>query len=119
MNELDVLHDVTQRLEASHIPYMLTGSLAVNYYAEPRMTRDIDLVIDVQPGGLAPLLAAFQEDYYLSHEAVEEAVRQRSMFNLIHHESLIKVDFVVRKETSYRKVEFERRRRVRFGSTDV
>jgi hypothetical protein len=41
------------------------------------------------------------------------------MFNLIHNESLVKIDFVVRKETPYRKTEFERRRLVRLENTDV
>jgi hypothetical protein len=41
MNKLDVLRDVTARLKNAGIPYMMTGSMAMNYYAEPRMTRDI------------------------------------------------------------------------------
>ena len=44
-NELDILRDVVQRLSQAEIEYMLTGSFALNYYAQPRMTRDIDLVI--------------------------------------------------------------------------
>lgn len=41
--ELDILRDVSQRLESAGIAYMLTGSVAMNYYAQLRMTRDIDL----------------------------------------------------------------------------
>lgn len=41
-NELDVLRDVSHRLESAGIAFMLTGSMAMNYYAQPRMTRDID-----------------------------------------------------------------------------
>src|SRR5579885_2445205 len=44
-NELDIVRDVSQRLNAAEIGYMLTGSMAMNYYAQPRMTRDIDVVI--------------------------------------------------------------------------
>lgn len=119
MNELEVLHDVASRLEAAGIPYMLTGSMALNYYAEPRMTRDIDFVIDVREDGIAQLVSAFQPEYVVPEEAIEEAVRQRSMFNLIHRESVLKIDFVLRKRTQYRKVEFERRQRVRLGSAEV
>ncbi len=43
-DELQVLKIVAQRLEEAHIPYMLSGSMALNFYAEPRMTRDIDIV---------------------------------------------------------------------------
>ena len=44
--ELELLKLVCQRLEEAGIAYMLTGSLAANFYAVPRMTRDIDIVIE-------------------------------------------------------------------------
>jgi len=44
--ELDILRDVGARLEQLRIEYMLTGSFAMNYYTIPRMTRDMDLVVD-------------------------------------------------------------------------
>ena len=47
MNELEVIREVTHSLDILSIPYMLTGSIAMNYYATPRMTRDIDLVIEL------------------------------------------------------------------------
>jgi len=42
-NELDIVRDVSLRLEQGGLAYRLTGSMAMNYYAQPRMTRDIDL----------------------------------------------------------------------------
>jgi N-acyl-D-aspartate/D-glutamate deacylase len=42
LSELEVLEDVCARLEKARIEYMLTGSMAMTYYAQPRMTRDID-----------------------------------------------------------------------------
>jgi hypothetical protein len=41
-DQSNILHDVSQRLDAAGLGYMLTGSLAMGYYAEPRMTLDID-----------------------------------------------------------------------------
>jgi hypothetical protein len=119
MNELDVLQDAADRLNDAGVPYMLTGSLAMNYYAEPRMTRDIDLVINIEPSDIETFIGVFREGFYVSPEAVTEAVRQRSMFNLIHNESLVKIDFVVRKDTTYRKAEFDRRRQVQLEHADV
>lgn len=43
--ELDILFDVTKKLKKIGIDYMLTGSLAMNFYAEPRMTRDMDIIL--------------------------------------------------------------------------
>ena len=44
--ELEVLRIVAERLGQAGIAYMVTGSVAMNHYAVPRMTRDIDLVVD-------------------------------------------------------------------------
>lgn len=54
----------------------------------------------------------FRPDYYVSEEAVRDSIAAKSIFNLIHEESVIKVDCVVRKDTPYRPAEFERRRRI-------
>ena len=119
MDELDILRDVAAQLDGAEIPYMLTGSVAMSFYAQPRMTRDIDVVIDVATPDAERLAALFEPDYYVSPEAVHEAVRRRSLFNVIHHATLVKVDFVVRKEEPYRLVEFGRRRRVRLEEAEV
>jgi len=49
MNEIDIVRDISRRFEKAGISYMLTGSMAMNYYAQPRMTRDIDVVIAIGP----------------------------------------------------------------------
>ena len=109
--ELQVLTMVAGRLEAAGIPYMLTGSFAANFYAVPRMTRDIDFVVGLSPGDVDRFCALFEGDFYLDRNAVRAAVTDRGAFNLIHQAYVIKVDFIVRKETDYRRVEFARQRR--------
>lgn len=112
MNEIDVVRDISRRFEGAGIRYMLTGSMAMNYYAQPRMTRDIDVVIAVSMGDAQRIVELFQPDYYVSAESVGESLAHESIFNLIHHESVIKVDCIVRKGSDYRQVEFERRERI-------
>lgn len=112
LSELDLLLDVTRRLEDAGLDYMLTGSMALNHYAQPRMTRDIDFVIALLLKDLDSLPLIFGEEFYFSPEAAREAVLHQSSFNLIHNESLIKIDFIIRKREDYRLVEFERRRRI-------
>lgn len=112
LTELDILRDVTGTFERLDIDYMLTGSLAMSYYAQPRMTRDIDLVIVLCPEDVACVVSAFEPTYYVPRGEVERAVRMHSMFNLIHLGSAIKVDCIVRKPGAYRELEFSRRQRV-------
>ncbi len=52
-NELDIVRDVSVRLDSAGLAYMLTGSVAMNYYAQPRMTRDIDVVVALRPADAA------------------------------------------------------------------
>lgn len=111
--EIDVIRDVSHRLEQAEIPYMLTGSMAMNYYAEPRMTRDIDLVLALRPQDAALIVKTFTPDYYVSKRAVDDSIAHESIFNLIHQESVIKVDCISRKNTEYRKLEFDRRTSIR------
>lgn len=111
-DELDVLKVVTARLEAGGISYMVTGSMAANFYTTPRMTRDIDLVVELYDRDISHVVSLFQDDYYIDREMVEQAVQNQSMFNMIHNALVVKVDCVVRKDTEYRREEFARRRPV-------
>ncbi len=91
---------------------MLTGSMAMNYYAQPRMTRDIDVVIAITPNDVGSVAALFRPDYYVNEENIRESLAHESIFNLIHQESVVKVDCIIRKGTEYRRAEFERRQRI-------
>ena len=113
--ELTVLSDVVSRLESAGFDYMLTGSVAMNYYAQPRMTRDIDIVVALAVTDAEKVIEIFQGDYYLSADAVLDAVRGRKMFNLVHYQSVVKVDLIVRKESEYRQLEFDRRQQIHIG----
>jgi len=118
-NELDVLLDVSGRLESAGIAFMLTGSLALNYYAQPRMTRDIDLVIALEEAHTEGFVRLFETDYYLDPRTVSDAIRRRSIFNLIHNEAVVKVDCIVLKNDNYRREEFARRTKIKLGEFET
>lgn len=113
--ELDILRDVSRRLELAGIAFMLTGSVAMNYYAQPRMTRDIDLVVALSGVDTETVVRLFEPDYYVDRQAVARAIARRSVFNLIHHSSVIKVDCIALKSDGYRREEFARRRQITIG----
>jgi hypothetical protein len=117
--EIAVLRDVSRRFEAAAIPYMLTGSLAMSFYTMPRMTRDIDVVAEIEGRDVDRVVHIFEPDYYISKEAVSEAVRDRSSFNLIEQSSITKVDIFPRKRDQFRETEFARRQRVTIGDFET
>ena len=98
---------------------MLTGSMAMNYYAQPRMTRDIDIVIKLASDQTNSLLNIFEDDYYVERRAVVRAITQRSMFNLIHNETIIKLDCIILKSDQYHQQEFARRRLITLGDFET
>lgn len=111
-DELGVLRMIGERLIVAGVPFMLTGSFALGYYAQPRMTRDLDFVVAIVDRDVDPVVKAFTPDFYIDEDAVRSAVRSQRMFNLMHLESAIKVDFIVRKDSPYRHAEFARRKAV-------
>src|SRR5258708_32562934 len=110
--QLDILRDVAKRFSGAGIQYMLTGSFALSYYAQPRMTRDIDIVVALEPKDADSVVALFEDDYYVPRNALVRAIANQTLFNIIHSESIFKVDCIIRKDTEYRRLEFERRQRV-------
>jgi len=110
--ELIALQDVCARLDGAGIAYMLTGSLAMSYYARPRMTRDIDLVIALEAAQAERLIGALGADYHVDADAIATAIRGGRPWNIVHLPSVVKIDLIPRKDTRYRRAEFERRRKV-------
>jgi hypothetical protein len=112
VGELDVLRIVSERLATAGIQYMLTGSYAMAFYATPRMTRDIDLVVELRQADVANVTQTFSDEFYVDADDVRAAIVSQRMFNLMHLASGIKVDLIICKQVEFRQVEFSRRRQV-------
>jgi hypothetical protein len=117
--ELDILKIVSDRLGRLGIPFMLTGSYAMAYFETPRMTRDLDVVVELRSAEVEGLVSAFAPDFYVDADAVAAAVRTERLFNLMHLSSGIKVDMIVRKSTPYRELEFSRRIPAELGGVET
>lgn len=105
----ELIRNITSSLEQKGIPYMISGSLAFNMYCIPRMSMDIDLVIELNLGNVNDFLEIFKTGYYIDKDTVIQEIKQCGMFNVIDHRSGFKMDFIIRKNTEYRMLEFSRR----------
>jgi hypothetical protein len=105
----ELLETVTRLLDQKGIGYMISGSLALNVYCIPRMTLDIDIVIELNQDNLSDFLEIFSTGYYLNADTVIQEIRRKGMFNVIDHRSGFKIDFIIRKDTEYRRLEFSRK----------
>lgn len=111
MIEKEVLKIVVNRLNKTHIGYMISGSIAYMFYATPRMTRDIDIIIDISINDINKIYNTFKDDFYIDKQMILEAIQLHSMFNIIHFETSVKIDFIIRKDEEFRLLEFKRKQK--------
>jgi len=112
--QIDIVRDISERLNAADIGYMLTGSMALNCYALPCVPRNLDFILTLRPADAEMMVRLFRPDYDISREAVDSAIAQQSFFNLFHRESRIKVNCIICQQINYRLTEFSRRQHVKF-----
>lgn len=106
------LHDLLQVLRAFttlSIPYALGGSMASSIHGVWRSTLDADITADPFPGKETQFASAFGEDYYLSLPAVQQALQQRSSFNIINTSTGFKADVFIRKDRPFEQSAMMRR----------
>lgn len=103
-------------LERLGIRYCIGGSVASSVYGEVRTTLDVDLVAELHSEHIGALVAAVECDFHVVDQAVRRAVRERSSFNLIHEETLVKADIYVLPDDSTQREQLARRRRVALRS---
>jgi hypothetical protein len=99
---------VARILEDLAIPYLVGGSLASSLHGIPRTTHDVDMVADLRVEHVEPFLTALGSDFYVSPQAVTDAVANRGSFNLIDQETILKIDIFVLKEDRLSKAEMTR-----------
>lgn len=111
MSELKgLLERVSAAMTGASIPFMIAGSFASTTHGIPRTTQDLDIVIDPTPGALDALLRALPpEQYYVDADSARDALRRRTMFNVIDQETGWKIDLIIRKNRAFSREEFARR----------
>jgi hypothetical protein len=111
MNVPDILAATTpvvEALEQLEVPYHIGGSVASSLNGIPRLTIDVDLVTNLRLEHVRPLVRLLEAEYYIDEDAVRDAVKRRSSFNVIHFESILKIDVFVAKSRLFDQEEFRR-----------
>jgi hypothetical protein len=106
---IEVSLEISRIFEELGVDYLIGGSLASSLHGHPRSTQDIDVVADLGPEDIVPLVAALQGGYYFDEPAIRDAVNRRSTFNVIHLRTLFKVDVFVAGDDLPTRRELERR----------
>jgi predicted nucleotidyltransferase len=109
---IQVLLSVVDRLDRLGIPYAVGGSLSSSVFGEPRSSADVDLLITLAPVQASALAAAFDGEFYVDVDAVVDAVRRKSSFNVIHLATMLKADLFVAGPDLLDQEQLRRRRAV-------
>jgi hypothetical protein len=110
MLQPELLKKVIELLDANDIDYMVTGSLVSSMQGEPRATHDVDIVVNITSSAIPVLINAFPlPGYYISAPAIEDAIRTKSMFNLLDTSEGDKVDFWMLTNEPFDQSRFKRK----------
>lgn len=109
----ELLHHLTSELDRLNIPYLITGSMATIAYGEPRLTNDIDVVVDLRLDQVEDFCRAFPSpEYYCSTAAVRDAVLRRFQFNILHPSSGLKIDVMIPEQSEFNRSRLSRAARL-------
>jgi len=92
---IEVTLKVTGVFEKLGVPYLIGGSLASTLYGMVRTTQDSDIISEMRLEHLQPFVSALQDEFFIDDEMIAESIRRNSSFNIIHRETMFKVDVFV------------------------
>lgn len=92
---LQVTLEVAAIFDGLNIDYLVGGSVASSLHGIPRATQDVDMLARMTPRDVRPFLNALEDKYYAAESAIREAVSRGSSFNIIHLDSMFKIDIFV------------------------
>ncbi len=106
---LVVTLQVVEVLEALRIPYWIGGSIASAIYGVARTTLDTDLVADLKPEQVEDFVSKLEPMFYIDNEMILDAIIYQGSFNIIHRETMFKVDVFILKDRPFEHSQLQRR----------
>ncbi len=113
MNTSEIIQALTPLVEAFDrfgIAYYIGGSVASSVHGRRRYTQDVDVVAALQLKHVQTLVAMLQQEYYIDADMIRGAIHNRSSFNLLHHDTGVKVGVFIQKTGLFSQQEMRRAR---------
>lgn len=108
---IETLRDFIEKMDRLSIGYMVTGSYAMAAYGEIRMTRDIDIVVEITGKDAHRFFELFKDEYYVSENSIRRAIDRKGLFNVVNNVHGGKIDCIVQKNSDFARTSFARRYR--------
>src|SRR5947209_8779050 len=105
---IEALSLLVQALDQLGIVYYIGGSVSSSIHGTPRRTQDVDVIVAMQLNQVHPFVQALQSDYYLDEQALKDAIRHDLPYNVIHLDTMMKVDLIPLKKRAFTQEEARR-----------
>lgn len=123
MQEANLFLVFLDPINKSNLSYMVTGSVASIIYGEPRMTHDIDIILELHAENVENFINLFpKEEFYCPPQEViktEIARETRGHFNIIHHKTGFKADIYPFGQDELHKWAMLKRKEVKIGQSNI
>lgn len=116
-DEYLVLKQLTDALDDLKISYAIGGSIASSVYGKVRFTQDADIAVAPFADKAGQLYDALKVAFYISRDAMNEAISDRGSFNIIHLQSAFKIDMFIQKDDDFHRLMFARRKKVKLDES--
>ncbi len=111
---IEVTLKVTGVLEKLGIPYLIGGSLASTLYGMVRTTQDSDIITEMRPEHIQSFVTSLQNEFFIDEEMIADSIQHNSSFNIIHRDSMFKVDVFIPRPRPFQKSQLARAQRQSF-----
>jgi len=112
---IEVTLKVTGVFEKLGVPYVIGGSLASTLYGLVRTTQDSDIVAEMRPEHIPAFVTSLQAEFFIDEEMIADSIQHNSSFNIIHRDSMFKVDVFVPRPRPFQQSQFARAQRQTFA----
>ena len=111
---IEVTLKVTGVLEKLGVPYVIGGSLASTLYGMVRTTQDSDIITEMRPEHIQPFISSLQDEFFIDEEMIADSIQHNSSFNIIHRDSMFKVDIFIPRPRPFQRSQLARAQRQTF-----
>jgi hypothetical protein len=109
---------VLDLLQEMGVRHYVGGSIASSAHGVARASIDADVVAELRPEHAGRLCSGLGVDYYVPEARVRDAVARRASFNVIHLETMLKVDVFVSRDRPFDRRAMDRARPSSPGTAD-
>lgn len=98
---LDVAVLASELFESLGIPHAIGGSIASTYYAEWRLTNDVDVAVALRADQVDRLVERAASHFLVEKSFVLEAVLAKGLFTMVERSQYVKLDVYVRERAGF------------------